>query len=103
MANAEGTYSLYLDDIYVDNTLARIELGNNGDFSSCTHREMQIPTAWDSQGDSIDIQINAGTFVPGEEAWLFVIDEDGNASDGFPVTMSQSVNSPGVPGKPVRE
>ena len=32
--------------VYVDNTWARVELGNAPTYDSCTHREIQTPTSW---------------------------------------------------------
>jgi len=103
MANAQGYYELYLDDIYIDNTLARVELGNNSSFDACTHREMQIPSAWDDQGNVVQVTVNTGAFTDGESAWMFVVDENGSASNGFPVVISQAVFGPGRPGQPVRD
>jgi len=103
LANAQGYYGLYLDDIYIDNTLARVELGNNASFSACSHREMQIPSAWDAQGNVIQVTVNTGSFTDGDSAWMFVVDENGSASEGFPVVISQGVVGPGRPGQPVRD
>ena len=85
--------SLYMDDIYIDNTLARVEIGNNADFRSCTHREMQIPSAWSAT--EIAVTVNTGTFTNGATAYLFVVDSDGTASTGYPVIINSSIEEPG--------
>lgn len=87
-------------EIYIDNTLARVELGNNSSFSACTHREIQIPTAWSSS--AVTVTANIGTFAAGSTAYLFVVDAAGNASVGFPVTIggASEPTAPGQPGKP---
>lgn len=95
MANAQGTYSLWMDDVYIDNTLARVEIGDNEQFDLCRHREMQIPVTWDAAGATIEIEFNAGTFATDDNAWLFVVDADGNASQGYPIVIGQSVEGPG--------
>jgi len=78
----------YIDDVYFDYTQARVEIGNNPIFANCTHREIQIPTSW--LDTSITITFNQGSFVDGEQAYLFIIDSDGNASDGYPITIGET-------------
>ena len=87
-ADQNGNGAEFLDwywgELYIDTTLARVELGNNPSFAASTHREIQIPTAW-SNG-SISIKVNKGSF-PAGTAYLFVIDENGNPSAGYPVQI----------------
>ncbi len=92
----------YWGELYVDNTLARVEIGNNEDFESCTHREIQIPEKWEN--NMIDFRINQGTFAQGEELFLFVIDASGAPSVGFPIVMNSEVvmEGPGIPSVPQR-
>ena len=86
----------YFDDIYLDTSWARVELGDRPDYGNCTHREMQVPTSW--AADEIEVTINAGTFGSGQQAYLFVVDSDGAASDGYAVTMgSVQDDSPAAP------
>ncbi len=81
---ADMTYSrTYYDDVYIDDTLARIEIGDNAVFADCTHREIQIPSAWSNT--EVTVTINQGTFTPAETAYLFVIDSNGDPSDGYEV------------------
>jgi len=79
------TAKAWFDDLYIASTQARVELGNNSSWSSCTHREIQIPTSWSS--NSITVDFNQGTFGSGT-AYLFVVDADGNASAGYAVTTN---------------
>lgn len=104
IANSEGYYEVYLDDMYVDNTLARVELGDNPVFDNCGHREMQLPTAWSASGNQIDITINQGTFTNGSQVWLFVVDADGNPSPGYELTLGGELpeGPPSIPGQPQR-
>ncbi len=83
-----GSYSY--DDVFIDHTRARVELGNANTWSSSTIREIQIPTAW-SDG-SITVNVNKGSFISGT-AYLFVIDSSGNASNGYPVTLNAGTTS----------
>lgn len=85
--NAHGDASsdrddFWMDDLYVDTTLARVEIGNAPVYQDCTHREVQIPTSW-SNGQ-ITIEANEGSLNSGPR-YLFVIDADGNRSAGFPI------------------
>ena len=80
----------YWDDIYIDNGWSRVELGNASTYDACTHREMQIPTRWDSSGDYIEITVNAGAFAADENVYLYVVDDNGDASLGYPVTIGPS-------------
>ncbi len=77
----------YMDDIYVDTTWARVEIGDNSVYGSCTHREIQPPTSWSPT--SITVTENKGSFTDGDTAYLFVIDSDGNASSGYPITIGE--------------
>lgn len=84
-----GAYPCWIDDTYFASSQARVEIGSGSTvFANCTHREIQIPTSW-SDG-SITFTVNQGSFGSTDNAYLFVIDSDGNASDGYPVTFGQS-------------
>ncbi|MFH1586957.1 MAG: putative metal-binding motif-containing protein, partial [Candidatus Diapherotrites archaeon] len=85
-----GTDRSYFDNVYIDNTQARIELCN---VSSWTQKnitggkcEIQIPFAWSTE--SITFTANQGTFTTGQTAYLYVIDSEGNVSNGYPVSFS---------------
>ena len=71
------------DEIYVDNTRARVVIGNAATLSASTHREIQIPTAWNSNGQSIGITVNLGSFANTTGLYLFVVDSTGRVSPGF--------------------
>ena len=67
-----------VDDVYIASSRARVEIGDNATWASCTHREIQIPTSW--AAGSITITVNAGSFESGT-AYLFVVDSDGDPID----------------------
>lgn len=73
----------YIDDIYMDNSWARLEIGDNSVYNSCTHREMQTASAWSTT--SITAALNRGSFAAGATIYLFVVDTAGVVSSGFPV------------------
>jgi len=80
-----GPSYTYWDDVYIDFTPARVELGNAPTYDACTQREIQVPTQWSDT--SITITVNGGSFPPGSELYLFVVDHNGEVSYGFPVIL----------------
>ncbi len=75
----------YMDDVYVDTSCARVELGDKPVYSECTHRELQLPTAWSPA--SLSFTLNVGSFADDAAAYLFVVDADNAASPGYPVRL----------------
>lgn len=73
----------YFDDFYADDTWARVMIGDASTLSSCTIREIQVPTAWSST--SITVLVNQGMFDSEDPAYLFVIDENNVASAGYAI------------------
>lgn len=72
----------YFDDIYIDNTFARVVLGNASTYDGSAIREMQIPSAWSNT--SITVTVNLGRL--GTSSYLYVFDADGNVNaNGIPV------------------
>jgi len=52
-----------------------------------------MPTTWSDS--SIYITVNQGSFKNGDNAFLFVVDKDGNVSSGYPITIAS--NAPPSP------
>jgi hypothetical protein len=82
---ADGISTVQYDDIYMDSSWARIEIGDAPTYDASTHREIQIPIVWND--GQIDFTVNKGSFNGGT-AYLFVVDENGNASAGYPITFA---------------
>ena len=82
----------YWDDIYIDNTWQSVYIGNASTWANCTHREIQIPTAWTDT--SITINVNQGSFDTCGTYYLFVVDEDGVPSAGYPVRIVTGAGQP---------
>ncbi|MCD6288604.1 MAG: hypothetical protein J7M12_05765, partial [Candidatus Hydrogenedentes bacterium] len=62
--------------------------GNASTWSACTHREIQIPTAWSN--DTITFTVNQGSFPYGT-AYLYVVDSTGAWNEnGYPITFERS-------------
>ena len=82
--NESGTRTIYIGDVYIDNTLARVELGNKASWLSCTKREIQIPSEW--AGSRAVCKINRGTFGTSDKLFLYVVDASGATNAvGYPV------------------
>lgn len=77
------TNQVWVDNVYVDTTWARVMIGNAATFAASTQREIQIPSAWSDS--SIAITLNLGTFANLNSAFLYVIDASGtpNATGFF--------------------
>lgn len=91
----------YFDDVYVATSRARVELGDSPNFDACTRREIQVAGSWGA--GVIDVTMHFSSFQTGEQAYLFVIDENGVVSEGFGVTVGnvETASHPGVPITPV--
>ena len=76
----------YWDEVYIDRSRSRIEIGNASTWTTSSHREIQIPTGW-SDG-FISATVNSGSFATGQTAYLYVVDSTGAVnSTGYPVTI----------------
>lgn len=83
--NAGHTAHTFWDDVYIDSTWARVEIGDNSVYANCKHREIQIPSAW--AAGEITVTVNQGSFITDDTVYLFVIDADGTASSGYTLTV----------------
>jgi hypothetical protein len=91
--NAPPSLTWWMDDIYADNTLSRVMLGNASTYAASTKFEMQKPSVWSAS--SVTIAANPASFTTGQTAYLYVIDSTGavNAS-GLPVTIGGGDTTP---------
>lgn len=85
VGNGGSGTTLFYDDIYVDNSWSRVELGDKPDYNTCTMREIQVPSQW--SGSSVTVTMNQGAFDEGDQAYLFVVDGNNNVSRGYPATI----------------
>lgn len=85
-------WNSYYDDVYIDNTQARIEVCNASTWSSVTQCEIQIPSAWSP--NSVTITANQGSFANSQNAYIYVVDSDGNVNaNGYPITIGAAADS----------
>jgi len=82
----------YFDDVYLDNTLSRVMLGNANTYDDCTIREPQIPSAWSTS--SITATVNLGGLASSGSAWLYVVDSTGEVSSGEEITINAGESAP---------
>jgi hypothetical protein len=87
-----GDAYAYWDDVYVDTTQARVEIGDAPTYSNTRRREIQIPSSWSDT--SVSITVNQGAFANLGALYLFVIDAAGNVSPGYPLVDSGAPPSP---------
>jgi len=88
--DAGGPHYIYYDDVFVNNTFARVEIGNAATWSGCTVREIQLPTSWSNT--SIAVTTNQAKFSNGQQVWLYVVDRDGNVNQsGYPLTIGGTI------------
>lgn len=73
-----GPMEYSIDDVYVDYTWARVEIGDAPTWVSCTRREIQIPSAWSNA--SITVTVNQGAFQNLGGAYLYVVDANGDVN-----------------------
>ena len=80
--------TVYMDQIYIDNTRARVMIGNASTYAASGHFEMQPPTAWNSNGQSVTATVNQGSFANGATAYVYVVDSTGAVNaNGYAVTF----------------
>lgn len=89
---ANGGARVYTDNVYLDTSWARVEIGDAPTYAASRQREIQIPTAW-SDG-SVAIRFNAGRFAPGTTVYLYVTDANNVTSAGRPVVIGAAGVAP---------
>ena len=88
LASPGNTY-VFWDDAYIDTTRAHVEIGDADTYGGCTHREIQIPTAWSAS--SITIKANPGSFAGLSNLYLYVVDSNGAVNaNGYKLASSSS-------------
>lgn len=90
---------IYFDDIYIDNSWARVIIGDQPTYESCAKREMQIPASWSNE--SIQFDVNQGSFNNGQQAYLYVVDSEGAVNtNGYLITFGTGGGDNDAPANP---
>jgi len=63
---------------------ARVAVGDAADYGSCTHREIQLVTAWSDTEVTFTVQQGS---LPAGPAWVFVIDDSNEVRASEPITL----------------
>ncbi len=66
---------VYYDSLYIDDSWHHVVICAGNTESTCTDREIQIPTAWSDT--SITVEVNLGGLDATTPLYLYVIDENG--------------------------
>lgn len=83
----------YWDNAYIDNEWNRVEIGDNPIYDNCSHREIQPLLSWSN--DRITGNFNQGSFNVGDTVYFFIVDSEGNVSNGYPFTIKSNIQSVG--------
>lgn len=70
---------MWVDDVYVDTTWARVMIGNAPTYTNSTILAPQIPLVWSET--SITMTLNLGRLAGLENLYMYVVDENGNVRD----------------------
>jgi len=77
----------FWDDIYIDDSWARVEIGDAASYETCTHREMQPLASWSETG--LSFKLNVGSLDVDEASYLYVVDPDGLVNEaGYLLNLS---------------
>jgi hypothetical protein len=81
-------HQMYIDDVYIDNTQARVELCDSDTWGNGSNCAPQPPVAWSNTGT--DVTVNAAGYSDGDTAYLFVIDSSGAVSPAYTVVIGDT-------------
>lgn len=92
---SSGDYKIYIDDVYVDNTIARVEIGNASTYASCSILEPQPAFSWTTT--DIGVTVNQGALGNNSDAWIYVTDTSGSVNtSGYAVSFGAGSNPPNI-------
>lgn len=96
MANAEMGFEFYvwLDDVYLDNTLARVEICAESTWAGRANCAIQIPSAWSAT--EATVTLNQGALADIVGSYLYVVDSTGAVnSSGLLIEAEEVVGTEG--------
>ncbi|VAW70586.1 hypothetical protein MNBD_GAMMA10-1273, partial [hydrothermal vent metagenome] len=84
---AGAVHDMYIDDVYIDNTLARVELCEGSTWATRGVCNPQPPIKWSNS--SVQVTVNLGEWLAGTSAYLYVVNAAGDAgTTGYQVLLS---------------
>lgn len=87
-AATPGDYYIDIDDVYIDNTLSRVEICTGATWADRGTCEIQIPSAWSDT--SVTVTVNQGAFADSSSQYLYVVDSTGDGGTGRQITFGSS-------------
>jgi hypothetical protein len=82
----DAYHHMYVDDVYIDNTRARVELCAGATWATRGVCHPQLPSAW--AGSSVEVTLNTGQWAGGETVYLYVVNSEGQVNaDGYELTL----------------
>jgi hypothetical protein len=87
---------MWVDDVYVDTSWARVLLGDAPVYEDCRRLAPQIPSAW--ADNSITVRVNLGPLHTVQTRYLYVVDASGRVnSQGYAVSGGTTASAPPSP------
>lgn len=84
-----GFPTVWLEDIYITNSIARVELANASTWALRTSSEIQPWSTWTD--GSVSVTVNTGALTTGQTRYLYIIDATGQVNaNGYPVVIDSS-------------
>jgi len=85
-------WKVYMSDIYIASSPARVEIGDKSTWSTCTHRDISPHTEWSS--GSVTVTLTIGSFSSEEISsglYVYLVDSTGApiSTDGFLITLGE--------------
>lgn len=86
----------WMDDVYISQTQARVEICNASTWAACTKKDIQPPASWSDT--RITVKLNKGTLSDLSAAYVYVVDGSGavNAT-GFPLSAGAAAGKTPLP------
>lgn len=83
----DNAYYLYVDNLYIDTTQVRVEVGDAPTLAACTNKLCAIPSFWSTS--KIVATVDTSIWPVGTALYAFVIDENGNqVASSYAMTVS---------------
>lgn len=81
---------VWMDDLYISQTQARVEICNAATWTACTKKDIQPPSAW--ADNRITVKVNKGGLGSLSGAYLYVVDGTGAVnSAGYPLVAGAKI------------
>lgn len=86
-----GPTKVWIDDLYVSQSQARVEICAASTWSQCRNKEIQQPLTWSA--NQITVRVNRGALSTLSGAYLYVVDSTGAANaTGIPLVATRAAN-----------